>query len=75
MEDTFQQARSVNENIAAEFLGCTVSCLRAWRQRGKGPGFVRLGRMVRYPLEDLKAFLQANRVAFTDHQQGADRSS
>lgn len=62
MDTSLQHARSVNENIAAEILGCTVSCLRAWRQRGKGPSFVRLGRMVRYPIEDLKTFLELNRV-------------
>jgi hypothetical protein len=70
MEDVFQQAKSVNENIAAEILGCTVSCLRAWRQRGRGPSFVRLGRMVRYPVEDIKAFLNSNRVVLAHHQDG-----
>jgi predicted site-specific integrase-resolvase len=39
---------AMNEIEAAERLGLSVATLRAWRHRGKGPRFVRLGRAVRY---------------------------
>ena len=36
MEDTFQQARSVDD-IAAEFLGCTVNAFEHGDNEGKDP--------------------------------------
>ena len=45
---------------AAQRLGLTKSTLEAWRCRGGGPDFVKMGRSVRYRAEDLEAFLQKN---------------
>ena len=44
---------------AAKILGLQKSTLEAWRSRGGGPQFVKLGRAVRYRGEDLEAFLVA----------------
>lgn len=44
---------------AAVILGLTKSTLEAWRCRGGGPVFVKLGKCVRYRQEDLDAFLEA----------------
>ena len=52
---------ALNERAAAERLGLKAATLRAWRQRGQGPSFVRLGRAIRYLPEDLDRFLQRNR--------------
>ena len=41
---------------AADMLGLTKSTLEAWRVRGDGPVFVKLGKAVRYRQEDLDAF-------------------
>jgi len=54
--------RMLNEQQAAEILGCTVSAMRKWRLLGKGPAFCRIGRLVRYSEADLIAFMDANRV-------------
>ena len=40
--------RALTEREVAELLGLSVATLRAWRHRGKGPRFLRLGRSVRY---------------------------
>ena len=53
----------LTEADAACRLGLKVATLRAWRHRGKGPAFVRLGRAVRYLSNDLDEFLRANRHA------------
>ena len=39
---------ALTEADAAARLGLKVATLRAWRHRGRGPAFVRLGRAVRY---------------------------
>jgi hypothetical protein len=51
-----------NEKEAAVILGCTVSALRKWRLLGRGPAYVKVGRLVRYGEADLAAFLDANRI-------------
>ena len=50
------------ERDAARFVGFTTATLKAWRQTGRGPAFVRVGRSVRYRVADLDAFLAAHRV-------------
>ena len=56
----------LTEADAASRLGLKVATLRAWRHRGRGPAFVRLGRAVRYLSNDLDEFLRANRHAPSD---------
>jgi len=43
---------------AAEYLGLAVSTLNKWRCHGEGPVFIKLGRAVRYRVEDLEKFIQ-----------------
>ncbi len=57
---------ALDERAAAERLGVKPSTLRAWRQRGQGPAFVRLGRAIRYLPQDLAAFLLRNRRSTVD---------
>jgi phage terminase Nu1 subunit (DNA packaging protein) len=38
----------INEHDAADALGVSVRTLQAWRTRGGGPPFVKLGQSVRY---------------------------
>lgn len=47
---------------AADMLAVSVKTLEAWRRLGKGPRFVKLGRAVRYALEDLEDFSRARTV-------------
>ena len=43
---------------AARLLGCSTSALRRWAALGRGPTFVRLGRLVRYRKSSLESFIQ-----------------
>ena len=51
---------------AATYLGLSRQTLANWRARGQGPAYARLGGAGRprivYLIEDLDAFLRANRV-------------
>jgi hypothetical protein len=44
---------------AAQELDLQKCTLEAWRTRGGGPAFIKLGRAVRYRLSDLKAFIES----------------
>lgn len=54
--------RALTEREVAEQLGLSVATLRAWRHRGKGPRFLRLGRSVRYLPSDVDEFVRASAV-------------
>jgi len=54
-----------NEMQAAMFLGISVRTLQAWRVRGGGPPYVKIGRAVRYQRRQLVAFQTANTVTST----------
>lgn len=47
---------------AAEYLNQSVNTLRQWRSQGRGPAYEKRGRTIRYKLEDLDAWRNANRV-------------
>jgi excisionase family DNA binding protein len=62
-EDDDMALRSTPE--AAKRLNLADSTLEKMRVSGRGPKFIRLGRVVRYDDEDLDAFIQAGRRAST----------
>lgn len=48
----------LTEQQVADLLGVTRRALQAWRYRGRGPRFLRVGaRLVRYRRADVEAFL------------------
>lgn len=47
------------EKDAASFLGSKPSTLRAWRVKGKGPRFYKIGGKVFYRECDLSAWIEA----------------
>ncbi len=49
----------LTEKQVAALLRVTVKALQAWRGRGGGPPFIKMGRCVRYRLEDLDALVRA----------------
>jgi predicted DNA-binding transcriptional regulator AlpA len=53
---------ALTESKVAEQLGLSVATLRAWRHRGKGPRYLRLGRSVRYLPSDVDNFVRASAV-------------
>jgi predicted DNA-binding transcriptional regulator AlpA len=52
--DTF-----LREKDLAALLAVSVATLRAWRLRGKGPRYVKIGSAVRYRQEDINAWLDS----------------
>jgi len=56
---------ALNENQAGEFLGVSVRTLQAWRVRGGGPPYVKIGRAVRYQRRALVTFQEQHTVTST----------
>ena len=62
----------LTEQQAAGLLHVTVKTLQAWRVRGGGPPFIKVGRLVRYRPEDLEAFVcAATRASTSDPGPGS----
>lgn len=59
---TRHTTRALTEREVSDLLGLSVATLRAWRHRGQGPRFLRLGRAVRYLPADLDDFVRASAV-------------
>ena len=64
-----ETSQPLTETEAAARLGLKVPTLRAWRNQGRGPAYVRLGRAIRYLVSDLDEFLHSNR-----HTPGASEA-
>jgi predicted DNA-binding transcriptional regulator AlpA len=47
----------LNTPDAAQFLDLRPGTLEVWRTYGKGPKFVKIGRAVKYRLQDLEDYL------------------
>jgi hypothetical protein len=62
------RGRLLNEIEAADYLNVSVSAMRAWRWKGGGPVFVHCGRLVRYGLPDLDAWIEQNKRTSTSAQ-------
>lgn len=53
---------------AAECLQVTQNVMAKWRLRGGGPEYVKLGSLVRYSPEALRAYVEARRMSSTSTQ-------
>ena len=62
----------LNTRQAAEYLGLQPSTLRAWRLRGTGPRYARLGRSPRarcaYRIADVEEWLSSRMFASTSEE-------
>ncbi|NBN77300.1 helix-turn-helix domain-containing protein [Microvirga tunisiensis] len=56
----------LTEAQAAEFLHVSRRSLQAWRVRGGGPRFVKVGKLVRYRRADLLEFTAATFLTTTE---------
>jgi hypothetical protein len=65
VSNTHDHDSALNENQAAEFLGLSVRTLQAWRVRGGGPPYVKIGRTVRYQRHRLVDFQEQHTVTST----------
>lgn len=55
----------LDESTVANQLACGVKTLQAWRCRGGGPAFVKVGSLVRYKPEDVDSYIESRRVSNT----------
>lgn len=55
----------IDETAVARRLACEGKTLQAWRCRGGGPAFIKVGRLVRYRPVDIEAWIESRRVANT----------
>ncbi len=60
----------INEEQASVTLKVSPRTLQAWRVRGCGPKFIKVGRSVRYRLKDVQTFVNEN-----VHQSTSEESS
>jgi helix-turn-helix protein len=47
----------VDERRAADILNAAPATLSRWRYAGKGPRFVKIGRLVRYSMRELERYI------------------
>jgi hypothetical protein len=57
---------SLTAEDAGQYVGYTAAALRKWREKGKGPCYIKVGRSVRYRIRDLDAWLDAHCVQTRD---------
>jgi len=55
---------------AASYLGVSKATLEAWRCRGGGPVFLKLGKAVRYRQADLDSFIESKIRRNTSERAG-----
>ena len=57
-----QMSPVLPDDQAAKEIGVATQTLRNWRHLGKGPAYLKIGRSVRYQIEDLKKFKVNRRI-------------
>ena len=51
------RALYLTEKKTSDRIAVSKSVLRKWRREGVGPPYVKLGRMIRYPLRNLEIWM------------------
>jgi len=54
----------LTENQVAEYLNLKRATLTNWRNRLKGPPYVRIEGAIRYPKDELEAWISSRRVQY-----------
>ncbi len=60
----------LTEKHVAHLLGVKMTTLQMWRHQGRGPSFVRVGRLVRYQPTDVRLFIEENTTTTTSQPRG-----
>jgi len=55
----------IDEVAGARILNCKVKTLQAWRSRGGGPRYVKVGSLVRYRKSDILEWIERRTVDST----------
>jgi hypothetical protein len=51
----------LNERETAKVMRVSVQLLRKWRADGTGPAYIKLGKCVRYSMDDLERYVSSRR--------------
>lgn len=70
MQDTFTDDRLLSRPEVQTHFGLTQRFLEVSAVKGNGPPFIKLGRAVRYRVGDVRAWIEARRVASTSQEVG-----
>lgn len=70
MQDTITDDRLLSRPGVQTHFGLTQRFLEVAAVRGNGPPFIKLGRAVRYRVGDVRAWIDARRVASTSQEVG-----
>lgn len=62
------QKKFVTDVELAGALGVAVQTLRNWRFQGRGPAYVKLGKMVRYDLAEAVDYFRQHRIVPGDNR-------
>lgn len=62
MKHFLEAPRWVDEKRVAEMTGIAVQTLRNWRFQGTGPTYSKVGRAVRYRLDEVIRFMEERRI-------------
>lgn len=54
--------------VAAEYIDFKPNTLEGWRTKGVGPRYYKLGRLVKYSLDDLDAYIAGHTRKSTSQQ-------
>ena len=54
--------QALDEKMASKILGVAVQTLRNWRHQRRGPVYVKMGRSVRYQMDDLENYIQKQKI-------------
>ena len=52
----------ITEKEVSKLLSISLQSLRNWRCQRKGPPYIKIGRSVRYPIEDLRKYLESRKI-------------
>jgi hypothetical protein len=56
----------------AQLLGVKIDTLRIWRARGRGPSYCKIGKLCRYSVATLEAFVKNGDHSTDTRQQPAE---
>lgn len=64
--DALQRREALSDREVEQLYGIKAGTLRNWRSQGRGPSFVKDGKVILYRRKDLEAYLQGRRVKTYD---------
>ena len=65
MTDPQNTEKLITETDLAKRLQVSKKLLQKMRYEGNGPRYVKIGRLVRYQVKDIEAYLNASTLTFT----------